>query len=425
MTTATSSQAPARRGPFQAFSALRNRDYRFYWFGLLSAVMGLQILWVGQAWLVYDMTHSPLYLGLVGFSQAVPTILLNMVGGVVADRVDRRRLLIFTQSCNALTVLVLAVLVATGLIEVWHLIVAAFLTGAIGAFDQPARIAFAPQLVPKEELVNAVAMQNMIWQGTRIIGPAIGGILISLVGIQACFFVTSVAVGGMVVLIASIRRPHVRREQQPGKHMGHDLLEGLAFIRSNGVVAAIIGMTFVNSLFGLSHEVLFPVFARDIFDVGSEAYGLLFGVSGAGAFLGSIAVASLSHYAWKGKLLLPGAIAFGLSLVAFSLSPFFLVALAIQFVAGFVNSFYMTTGSASVQLIVPNELRGRVMGVYSLTWSMLPLGGMVMGSLAAATSAPSAVAVGGFIVAGMAIAAGMAVPQLRNISTARLSAVAA
>ncbi len=207
--------------------------------------------------------------------------------------------------------------------------------------------------------------------------------------------------------------------------MGHDLLEGLAFIRGNSVIGAIIGMTFVNSLFALPHEVLFPVFARDIFDVGSEAYGLLFGVSGAGAFLGSIAVASLSHYAWKGRLLLPGAVAFGLSLIAFSLSPFFLVALAIQFVAGFVNSLYMTTGSASVQLIVPNELRGRVMGVYSLTWSMLPLGGMVMGGLAAATSAPSAVAFGGFVVAGMAIAAGMAVPQLRNIGTARLSAVTA
>src|SRR2546428_5747513 len=134
----TTSQAPERRGAFQAFSALQHRDYRFYWFGLLSAVMGLQILWVGQAWLVYDMTHSPLYLGLVGFSQAVPTILLNMFGGVIADRVDRRRLLIFTQSCNALIVLALAVLVATGLIEGWHLILAALLTGGIGAFDQPA-----------------------------------------------------------------------------------------------------------------------------------------------------------------------------------------------------------------------------------------------------------------------------------------------
>lgn len=421
MHATASSDAPRSR--FQAFSALRHRDYRYYWFGMLSAVMGLQILWVGQAWLVYDMTRSPLYLGLVGFAQAVPTILLTMLGGVVADRVDRRRLLLLTQSLNALIVLWLAVLLALGWIEVWHLLCAAFLSGAIGAFDQPARIAFAPQLIPREELMNAIALQQMIWQGTRIIGPAMGGVLISTIGIESCFFITAAAVGGMVFCIALVRAEHRPPERAEGKHMGHDFMEGLAFIKGHSVVGALIGLTFFNSLFGMSHQVLLPIFAREVYDVGSDGYGALMGIAGVGAFFSSILIASMGNYRHKGAMLLLGAISFGVSLVVFAFSQSFVLSLAVMLVSGFVNSLYMTTASASVQLIVPNELRGRVMGVYSLTWSLLPLGGMVMGGLAALTDAPTAVALGGALVAAAALLISGVVPQVRGLG--REAAVAA
>ena len=411
---ATPTTAPARR--FQALSALRHRNYRLYWFGLLSAVMGLQILWVGQAWLVYDLTHSPLFLGLVGFSQALPAILLNMVGGVVADRLDRRKLLIVTQSVNSLIVLVLAVLVAIHQIEVWHLITAAVAAGAVGAFDQPSRMAFAPQLIPPEDLLNAIAMQQMIWQGSRVIGPAIGGLLIALVGVEACFFLTAAAVGGMVLCIAAIKLEQRTGSQPRGRHLGHDLAEGVAFIKASPVVTGLIGMTFFNSIFGLSHEVLLPIFARDVYQVGSEGYGSLIGISGIGAVVATVVIAMLGNYPHKGRLLLPGAVGFGLSLIAFALSPSFLLSMGIMFVAGLLNSFYMTTASASVQMIVPNQLRGRVMGVYGLTWSMLPLGGMVMGSLASLWSAPAAVVVGGMMVAGMALVLAATLPALRSLT---------
>jgi len=413
MHATASSDAPRSR--FQAFSALRHRDYRYYWFGMLSAVMGLQILWVGQAWLVYDMTRSPLYLGLVGFAQAVPTILLTMFGGVIADRVDRRRLLLLTQSLNAIIVLWLAILLALGWIEVWHLLLAAFLAGAIGAFDQPARMAFTPQLIPREELVNAIALQQMIWQGTRIIGPAIGGVLISTIGIQSCFFITAAAVGGMVLCIAMVRAKHIPAERAEGKHMGHDFMEGIAFIRGQSVVAALIGLTFFNSLFGMSHQVLLPIFAREVYEVGSDGYGLLMGIAGVGAFFSSMLIASMGNYRHKGAMLLLGAVAFGVSLVVFALSHSFMLSLVIMLVSGFVNSLYMTTASASVQMIVPNDLRGRVMGVYSLTWSLLPLGGMVMGGMAALTDAPTAVALGGAVVAGMALLVGFGVREVRTL----------
>lgn len=417
-TASSDAPRPAGRGAgsrFQALSALRHRDYRYYWLGMLSAVMGLQILWVGQAWLIYDMTRSPLYLGLIGLAQAVPTILLTMLGGVVADRVDRRRLLLVTQSLNAIIVLWLAILLALGWIEVWHLLSAAFLAGAIGAFDQPARIAFAPQLIPREELMNAIALQQMIWQGTRIVGPAVGGVLVSTIGIQSCFFITAAAVGGMVLCIAMVRAKHVPTPRAEGKHMGHDFMEGIEFIKGQSVVAALIGLTFINSLFGMSHQVLLPIFAREVYEVGSDGYGLLMGVAGVGALFSSMLIASMGNYRHKGAMLLLGAVAFGVSLVIFALSHSFALSLAIMLVSGFVNSLYMTTASASVQMIVPNELRGRVMGVYSLTWSLLPLGGMVMGGLAALSDAPTAVALGGALLAGVALLVGAAVPQVRGL----------
>lgn len=419
------------RSPFRVFSALRHRNYRYYWLGMVGAITGFQVLMVAQAWLVYEITRSPAYLGLVGLSQAIPAILLTMFGGVVADRVNRRTLLLYTQSSNAVIVFVLAILTATGQIHSgtwWYLIVAALLAGALAAFDQPARMALIPQLVDRGDLMNAIALQSMVWQGSRIVGPALGGVLIGFLGsllgsetlgIAACFFVTAVAMGGMVLAIVKMQL--VTGAPAPGQsHLAQNLAEGITFITRNPVFTSLIGLTFFNSAFGMSYFILLPVFAREILDVGSQGFGVLMGISGVGALAGSTTVAFLGDFRHKGRLLLGGSMAFGFTLILFSFSQVFVLSLAILFVSGIVNSFYMTTVNTSLQALVPDELRGRVMGVYSLTWSLIPLGGMVAGGIASlvgdpAVGAPVAVALGGGLVSLMAVAVALKSPQVRNL----------
>lgn len=402
------------RSPFRVFSALQHRNYRYYWFGMVAAITGFQILIMAQAWLVYDLTRSPAYLGLVGLSQAIPTILLNMFGGVVADRVDRRKLLLWTQSSNAAIVFVLATLIVTDQIQVWHLLVAAFLAGAISAFDQPARMALLPQLVERKDLMNAVALQSMVWQGSRIVGPAIGGFIISALNIAVCFYLTALAMGGMVFAIVKMRV--LQGAPPPNQnHLGRNLAEGVTFIVKNPLFSSLIGMTFINSAFGMSYMILLPVFARDVLDVGSQGFGLLMGVAGVGSLVGSTTVAFLGDYRHKGRLLLAGATAFGAMLMLFAFSQSFLLSLAILFVAGVANSLYMTTVNTSLQTLVPDALRGRVMGVYSLAYSLIPLGGMIAGGVATLASASVAVALGGSLVVLMAVGVAVKLPQVRDL----------
>ena len=418
--TQTAETGTARAGGrFKVFTALRHRNYRYYWFGMVAAIMGIQVLMVAQAWLVYDLTRSPAYLGLVGFSQALPAVLLTMIGGAVADRVDRRKLLLFTQSSSSVIVLALAILTSTGQIQVWHVIVAAVLAGAIMAFDQPARMALLPQLIEREDLMNAVALQSMVWQGTRIIGPAIGGLLIGvfgggLEGVAACFYLTAACTGLMVAAIVKMRVLY-KTPETAEKHLGRNMIEGVTFIVRNPVFGSLIGLTFFNSIFGMSYVILLPVFAREVLHVESSGYGLLMGISGVGALVGTTFVASLGDYRYKGRLLLAGAVSFGVALVFFSFSTLFLLSLGVLFVSGVVNSLYMTTVNTSLQALVPDQLRGRVMGIYALTWGLLPMGGMIGGAIASVTSAPFAVAVGGALVVATALGMAVRIPQIRNL----------
>ena len=403
-----------QRSRFQAFSALRHRNYRYYWMGLIATATAIQITMVAQPWLVYKLTGSAAYLGLVGLSQALPTIFLTMFGGVLADRVDRRRLLLWTQSGTALLPLSLALLVSTHMIRVEHLIVAGLLTGAVQAFDQPARMALLPQLIEREELTNAIALQSMAWQGTRMIGPAIGGILIATVGVAACFYLVAACVGVMLFAIAMIRIVNEASPARPS-HVGQSLVEGFSFIRQHSIVSTLIGLTFVNSVFGMSYIILMPIFAEDILKAGPQGLGLLMGIGGGGALIGSTIVAFLGNYQHKGALVLAASAAFGGSLLLFALSGSFILSLAILFVSGIVNALYMTTVSASLQALVPNDLRGRIMGIYSLTWGLIPVGGMLGGGVATYTSAPVAVALGGIIVVAVSLGITMTVPQARRL----------
>ena len=412
------STASQRRPRLQVLTALRHSQFRRFWMGMVASVLGFQIMTVAQGWLIYDLTDSKIALGFVGLAAGLPAIALNLFGGVIADRVNQRRLLMATQMTSSAGMLALAMLTLLGLVEPWHIIASAFLIGSVQAFDTPTRQALFPHLIEREDMLNAVALNSMVWQGTRVIGPAIGGIIIGTrLGVAPGFFAPFLGFLLMAVMVSTLRLPPIKRAE--GSTLLHDMAQGINFVRTNTIFAYLIGMTFFNSIFGMSYIFILPVFARDIFEVASFGLGVLHAVSGFGAILGTLITASLGNFRYKGYLLLGGAVLFGTFLILFAATGYvfvsFPLSLVFLFFAGVSTSVYMITIMSTLQLMVPNELRGRVMGIYGMTWSLLPVGAMQAGAIAEYTSAPLAVAVGGGAVILFAVVMGLGNRQMRNL----------
>jgi len=397
----------------QALSALQHRNYRLYWLGQLSSVLAQNMEGVAQSWLVLELTDSPLLLGLTGLTFAAPTIALTLLGGVVADRTDRRRIMILSQSASASMFFILATLIVLESIALWHVMSLAFVSGCVRAFDRPSRMALLPQMVPKEDIPNAVAVGSTIWQLNRLVGPALAGMLIYLIGIGPtyyfCFCASLIAVG----LWLGIRLTASPAAASGG--MVQHMTEGLNFIRKNDIYLTFIGMTFFNSVFGMAYLILMPVFARDVLDVGSQGFGFLQSAGGAGSLIGVLMVAWFSHSHGKGRQAIFGATTFGFLLITFALSKSYLFSLVLAFALGVTSQFYMTTISAILQLNLPDQLRGRVMGLYGLVWELMPVGGMIAGAIAEYAGAPVAISAGGIMVAGMAIAVALRLPAIRRL----------
>ena len=398
----------------QALSALRHRNYRLYWLGQLSSVLAQNMEGVAQGWLVLELTNSPLLLGLTGLTFAAPTIALTLLGGVIADRADRRRIMILSQSVSALNFVLLATLIVFEWIALWHVMTLAFVSGCVRAFDRPSRMALLPQMVPKEDIANAVAVGGTIWQLNRLVGPALAGMLIYLIGIGPTYYFCFGASLIAVILWLGIRLATQSTAPSTGGVMQH-MAEGLNFIRKNEIYFIFIAMIFFNSAFGMSYLILMPVFARNVLDVGSQGFGFLQSSGGAGALVGVLAVAWFSHSRGKGRQSLFGATVFGILLILFALSKSDALSLVVAFGLGTASQFYMTTISTVLQVNLPNELRGRVMGIYGLAWELMPVGGMIAGAIAEYAGAPIAVGFGGFMVAAMALLVAIFYPSIRRL----------
>ena len=399
--------------------ALQSPAYRAYWLGTLASVSGFQVVRFGQFWLMYELTESPLSLGYVGLAQALPGIVFNLLGGVFADKMDQRRLIMATQSLTASLVFVLATLTLMDLVQVWHVVAIAFLAAGVNAFDEPARHALYPHLIERRAMTSAVALNSAVWQGNRIVAPALAGVIISVADTEAAFYLAGLGSLTMVVVIYFLRVPRFTR----GAHGSpiQDMLEGLDFIRKNSIFSFLIGMTFFNSFFGLAYITLMPVFAVDILEVGADGQGLLMSVGGAGALLATIWLSSRDTTRYKATLILAGAVLFGLSLAAFALSSEYVgsyaLAVVLMFAVGLFNSAYNISVQSSLQMMVPDEIRGRVMGFYTMTYSISPLGALQAGALAKLVSVPIAIAIGGLMVAGFAVGPAMINSKVRNLGT--------
>jgi MFS family permease len=424
MSQSTAPSAGSGRRILEALSALRHRNYRLYWFGQLFSVLAQNMEHVAQGWLVLELTNSPLALGLTGLAQAIPTITLTLLGGAVADRTDRRRIMIAAQSGVALIFLVLTALVMSKLAALWHVMALAFIVGGIRAFDRPSRMALLPQMVPKDEIPHAVAIGGTIWQLCRLIGPALAGILIYLFGVAPTYAVCCLASGVSVCLWLRIRTGQPAFAVNAGGLL-KNMLEGVNFIRHNELFYTFMGMTFFNSVFGMAYLILMPVFARDVLVVGSRGFGFLQAAGGAGALIGTLSVAYFSDHRRLPLQAARGAVLFGALLLLFAFSRAYPLTLILALLLGAASQFYITAINTILQLNLPEHLRGRVMGVYGLTWDLMPVGGTIAGTIAEIGGAPTAVAVGAVFVTGLALWAVSIAPRFEEGKQERASQAAA
>ncbi len=396
-----------------AVRALRHRNFQLFFAGQAISLIGTWMQTVAQSWLVYRMTGSALLLGTVGFASQIPVFIMAPIGGIVADRQNRRRVVIGTQCASMVLAAVLAFLTLSGRIQVWQIIVLAAGLGVVNAFDIPARQAFLIDMVGREDLLNAIALNSSMFNGARIIGPAIAGILVASIGEGWCFFANAVSYIAVIVGLLLMRIAHPANLANEGSPL-ENILEGFAFVRNTGPVRAILLLLGVVSFVGMPYAVLMPVFADTILHGGARGLGILMGATGVGALLGAASLAARVGVKGLGKLIALSAGGFGLSLILFSFSKMFWLSTVLLVPVGFSMMVQMASSNTLIQAMVPDRLRGRVMSVYSMMFmGMAPLGALFAGTVAAHLGAPWTVATGGLASIAAAIWFGRHIPKLR------------
>jgi len=395
--------------------ALTHRNFRLFFFGQGVSLIGTWMQSVAQGWLVLTLTNSPFFVGLVSGLGSLGVLAFTLYAGVVADRRDKRRLIVLTQSLSMVQALVLAVLVWTKVVTVWHVMVAATALGIVNAFDIPTRQSFMVELVGKEELMNAIALNSSIFNAARVVGPAIAGALIGAVGVAPLFFLNGVSYVAVIAALLAMRLAPFQPRPSTGSAWA-GFREVVGFLRSNRRVETLIVLTATFSVFGFPYLVMMPVFARDVLHVGAAGYGALTAAVGGGAMLGALAIAVNSRrITHRGGLMVIGGTSFGVLVTLFAFSHTFAFSLALLALAGCAMIVNNALTNTMLQTIVPDHLRGRVMGFYSFVFvGMSPLGAFQAGAFAERFGAPLAVGVGGLICALAVATAAWRVPELRG-----------
>lgn len=379
-----------------ALRALRHRNYRLFFAGQLISLIGTWMDQVAESWLVYRLTGSALLLGTVAFVSQIPVFILAPIGGAVADRHNRRNILVITQSCMMVLAFILAGLTLTHRITVWELMVLAGLLGAVNAFDIPARQAFIVDMVSRNDLVNAIALNSSMFNGARVVGPAVAGIVVAAIGEGWCFFANAVSFIAVItgLLMMTMERPRLSLEGSPLQN----ILEGFKFVGRNGPVRALMLLLGLVSFTAMPYAVLMPVFADQILHGGAAALGILMGCSGLGALGGALTLAMRKTIAGLSRWVATACMAFGAALILFSLSRSLWLSTLLLVPVGFSVMIEMASSNTLIQSMVPDQLRGRVMSVYSMMFmGMAPFGALLAGSVAHKIGAPWTVAMGGIV----------------------------
>jgi MFS family permease len=373
---------------------LRYRNYRLFFGGQLISLMGTWMQMVAQSWLVYRLTGSSFLLGSVGFASQIPVFLLAFIGGTVADRYNRHSLVIATQSSAMFLAFCLSILTLTDMIQVWHIFVLSVLLGIVNAFDMPARQAFVVQLVGRDDLINAIALNSCAFNSARVLGPAIAGLLIAGIGEGWCFFTNGVSYVAVLVGLLLMKLQHTQEASQSNSALSN-VLEGFRYVRRTKPVRALLFLIAIVSVGGMPYSVLMPIFADEILNGGARGLGILMGATGLGALAGSLFLAARSGIQGLGKVIARASTGFGFSLLLFAVSRSFWLSVVFLLPAGFSLMVLMASANTLIQTIVPDQLRGRVMALHvTMFIGMFPFGSFLAGAIAERLGAPVAVAIG-------------------------------
>jgi MFS family permease len=399
----------------RTFVSLGVRDFRYLWIGGFATQIGMWIQQVAQGWLAYDLTGSAAFLAVIGLSRAAPSMLFTLPAGVLADRWDRRHMMMASQFLGMLNASALAWLVATGLIQPWHLL-ATSLVGAITmSFNMPARQALVPQLAGEEAVANAVALNSIAFNTSRVLGPALAGALIGIWGIASCFMVQAAGFVWALVwtaLISANGAPSWDRNRR--ESIWSSLVDGLRYVKSSPVISGLLVIAAVPILLGMSYMQLMPVMARDVLAVGASGMGLLMSTLGIGSVVGSFFSASMSEYPRKGLVLVGAGVVLGAGLITFALAPTVPAAIGALLVLGIAQALIMALNQTLLNLAVVDEYRGRVLSVYMMTWNLSPVVFMPLGALTDFTGPRFTLAIAGFLTAMSILAIGARVPAVRE-----------
>ena len=371
--------------------ALHNRNYRMYWSGQLVSMTGSWMQRTAMAWLVLQVTDSPLALGTLTMLQFLPITLFSLVGGVMADRFPKRRVLLITQVGTALQAVALAVLIGSGRVELWHLYVFSIVQGFFQAVDNPTRAAISMELVGREALANAVALNSANFNVSRILGPALAGVLLATVGTAVCFWLNAASYIPIILSLVAMRPSEYHAVPPPARGtVASQLAEGLSYaLRTPAVFGMLLGIWTLGT-FGFNFMTIIPLLARFVFDAGAEAFGFLSSCLGAGSLVGVLMIAAREEA--TRRWLFGGAVAFTVILALVGLSPWYALSAALLFLLGIASINFSATAQTLLQYAAPGQLRGRVMSLYTVLFAgMTPLGALFVGALSETFSVPLAI----------------------------------
>jgi MFS family permease len=381
------------------FRALRHRNYRLFFWGQLVSLSGTWMQQTAMSWFVYQITNSKFLLGLVAAVGSAPMVLSSAWGGALADLYPKRSILVTTQSAQMMCAFVLATGVWLGFASPLFIIIVAALNGIAMGFDMPARQAFTVEMTSREDLLNAISLNSSIVNGARVVGPSLAGLMIGAVGVAMCFFLNGLSFIAVIAGFLLMRLPPFERKIHVTS-AGEHAWEGILYSIKHQRVRTILLLFLAIGIFGWSYTVLMPAFARDVLGRGANGYGVLMSASGTGAFVGALVVATYGHLFVPRRLALGGVWLFAASLLSLALTRNFYVAMVFLFAAGFGMLLFFSTSNTVLQTIVPDEMRGRVMGVWSLVFgAMIPLGSLEAGAVAHWAGTPFALGFGAIICA--------------------------
>ena len=396
------------------FRAFRHRNYQLFFSGQLISLTGTWMQTVAESWLVYRLTGSSVLLGAAAFCSQIPVFVLAPIGGTVADRTNRHRIMVTTQSISMVLPLILSALTLSGRVQVWHVFALATCLGIVNAFDIPARQSFIVEMVGREDLLNAIALNSSMVNGARVVGPAVAGILVAAIGEGWCFLLNGISYVAVIAGLLLMEVPARGRQHRPHSPF-RDTADGFRFVARTAPVRALLLLLGIMSFAGMPYAVLMPVFARSILHGGARELGILMAASGIGALGGALSLAARRHVHGLGAWVAMAAGSFGIALGLFSLSHTFWLSVVLLVPVGASMMVEMAASNTLIQAMVPNALRGRVMAVYSMMFlGMAPFGGLWAGYAAERIGAPVTVAIGGAICVVAAIVFRVHLPSLRG-----------